>query len=318
LRPRKYFNMIKILLYFGLLFGFAFSTKSQQEPLLQAAYEKLNTRNFEGAIMDFNQLISIKPNNVDALCGRAEAKINLGNFAEALKDAELAISYNANSSKALTLKGEALFNLKDYSNAQKYYDQALQKENPPAMATVGRAKVANQLGNPKDAYKILDDAIERQPKNPEFYYARGILNTTKEKYSKALQDYEKAESLDSHFNPFGISLNLGIAYLNTEETDKAVENLNKAIELDPKSATAYHTRGLAEYALEDYKEAVDDFLKSLDLSPANNLNTMFNLGMAYYKLNDKENACLYFHKSCQAGNTNACRMIVLVCSDMKR
>ena len=305
----------------NLLFSFVFlitilNANCQDDPLLQSGYEKMNSRNFDGAILDFNQLISIKSNNIEALCGRAEAKMNLGNFAEALKDAELAVSFDANSSKALSLKGEALFNLKDYTNSLRNFDLALQKPNPSAMAIVGRAKVMNQMGNAKEAYKILDDAIAHKPSTPDFYYGRGILNTTKEKYAKALQDFEKAGQLNSNYNPFGISLNVGIAYLNLEENDKAIESLNKAVELDPKSPTAYHTRGLSHYAQEEFKEAVEDFLKSFDLSP--NQTTMFNLGMAYYKLNDKENACLYFHKSCQAGNTNSCKMVVMVCSEGKR
>jgi len=308
--------MIKNLLFSFVLLITILNANCQDDPLLQSGYEKMNSRNFDGAILDFNQLISIKSNNIEALCGRAEAKMNLGNFAEALKDAELAVSFDANSSKALSLKGEALFNLKDYTNSLRNFDLALQKPNSSAMAIVGRAKVMNQMGNAKEAYKILDDAIAHKPSTPDFYYARGILNTTKEKYAKALQDFEKAGQLNSNYNPFGISLNIGIAYLNLEENDKAIESLNKAVELDPKSPTAYHTRGLAHYAQEEFKEAVEDFLKSFDLSP--NQTTMFNLGMAYYKLNDKENACLYFHKSCQAGNTNSCKMVVMVCSEGKR
>jgi len=309
--------MIKYLLYFGLLLITFSIANAQEVTLLQAGYDKLNSRNFEGAIQDFNQLIATQPNNIDALCGRAEAKIDLGNYSEASNDADQALNIDGDNSKALTFKAEALFNLKDYSNALKLYDMALQKQNPPAMATVGRAKVMNQLGNSKDAYKIIDDAIERQPSNPEFYYARGIFNSTKEKYSKALQDFEKTVKINPQYNTFGILLNCGIAYLNNDEPDKAIECLNKAIDMDPKSAAAYHTRGLSHYAQEEYKESVEDFLKSMDLSP-NNQNTLFNLGMAYYKLNDKENACLYFHKSCQSGNTNSCKMVIMVCSDTNR
>ncbi len=309
--------MIKNLLFtLFFLISWIPNVICQDDPLLQSAYEKLNARDFDGAIIDFNQLISIKSNNVEALCGRAEARIDLGNYTEALKDAEQAISFDPNNSKAISLKGEAQFNLKDYDNSLKTFDLALQKNNPPSMALIGRAKVLNQLGNTKDAYKILDDAIGHNPSNPDFYYARGILNSTKEKYSKALQDFEKTVRLKADYNPFGIALNVGIAHLNLEENDKAIESLNKALELDPRSAAAYQTRGLAHYAQEEYKEAIGDFLKSFDISP--NSTTMFNLGMAYYKLNDKENACLYFHKSCQMGNTNSCQMVVMVCSDGAR
>lgn len=305
--------MIRMLSFLCMLFAWILNVNCQEEPLLKVANDKLASRNFEGAIQDYNQLISINANNIDAICGRAEARLNIGNYTEASKDADLAMNVDNKNARALTLKGEVFFYLKDYSNALKMYNLAIQMQNPPFyQAIIGRARVMNQLGNAKDAFRMLDDAIEQQPTNPEFYYARGLLNVSKEKYAKAIQDFEKSVVLNPRFNPFGIALNSGIAHLNLDEAEKAIEYLNRAIELDPKNATAYQTRGLAYYASEDYKDAVDDFLKSHDINPNSN-NTLYNLGMAYYKLNDRENACLYFHKSCQAGYTDACKMIVLAC-----
>src|SRR6266542_556036 len=109
--------MVKYLLLSLLLFTTVLQANCQDDALLQSGRDKLNARNFDGAILDFNQLISIKPGNIEALCGRAEAKMDLGNFSEALKDADQAISLDAKNSNALSLKGEAQFNLKDYNNA---------------------------------------------------------------------------------------------------------------------------------------------------------------------------------------------------------
>lgn len=304
--------MSKRFIFLFILFAQLTTAFTQIDPLLQTAYEKLNKRNFEGALQDFNQILLINPASIEALCGRAEAKTNLGNYPEALKDADFAIALDKSNVKALVLKGEILLNQKDYNNAQKIFDQVLGTSNPPAGATIGKAKCLSQMGNVKESYRLIDNAIDAQPTNPEFYYARGILNSSENKYVKALQDFEKASKLNPNFNPFGIALNSGIACLNLEEIDNSVEYLNKAVELDPLSATARQSRGLAYYAQENFKESVDDFLKSYELNPGNEI-ILFNLGMAYYKLNDPKNACFYFHKSCQAGNTNSCQKIIMVC-----
>lgn len=310
--------MSKKLFFFLVLLAFAMEVYPQVNTLLQTAYEKFDKRNFEGALQDFNQVLLIAPNNTEALCGRADTKINLNDLPGALKDIDQVITLDQNNAKAYVLKGEVYFNQKDYNNALKMFSQAMQSaKEPPALAIIGKAKSMNQLGYTKEAYKILEDAIADQPNNPEYYYARGILNNTKEKYSKALPDFEKAAKLNRHFNPFGIALNTGIAYLNLEEFDSAIDYLTKAVDLDPTNATAYHSRGLANYSQDYFKEAVEDFLKSYELNPDNPI-VLFNLGMAYYKLNDTENACLYFHKSCQSGNTNSCKMVVMVCTETKR
>jgi tetratricopeptide (TPR) repeat protein len=306
----------KILLFF-IFFVIATNAFSQVDPLVQTAYDKLDKRNFEGALQDFNQVLLLKSNNIEALCGRADTKINLGDLPGAMKDIEQVLTLDNNNTRAYVLKGEVYFNQKDYNNALQMFSHAVDSKNPPEQAIIGKAKSMNQLGYVKEAYKILDDAIAAQPADPEFYYARGILNNTKDKYSKALSDFDKAVKLNPKFNPFGIALNTGIAYLNLEEYESAIDYLTKAVNLDPTNASAFHSRGLANYSQENFKEAVEDFLKSFELNP-NNPTVLFNLGMAYYKVNDTENACLYFHKSCQLGNTNSCKMIVMVCTETKR
>ncbi len=240
--------------------------------------------------------------------------ISLGNYPEAMNDAEAALNINNGYARAHSLKGEILFNQKNYQGALESYEQALVDPNPPSQAIIGKSKSINQLGNSREAYKILDEAISKQPLNAEFYYARAMLNSSKERYAKSLSDFDKALSVNPDLNPFGNYLNRGIAYLNLDEQDNAIKDLSKAIEIDPKSATAYHSRGLAHYQAGEYKESVDDFLMSSDLSP-NNPVTYYNLGMAYLKSGDKENACVYFHKSCQLNNTNSCKMIILNCSE---
>ena len=95
--------MIKHLLLSLLVLVTVLNANCQDDPLLQSANDKMNSRNFDGAILEYNQLISIKSSNVEALCGRAEARINLGNYADALKDADQALSFDATSSRALTL-----------------------------------------------------------------------------------------------------------------------------------------------------------------------------------------------------------------------
>jgi tetratricopeptide (TPR) repeat protein len=292
---------------------FVITNANAQIDPLQSGNEKLSKRNFDGAIQDFNKAVINNPNSAEALCGRAEAKIYLLNYPEAMKDAELAANIDPNCARAHVLMGEVLFVQKDYLKALKSYMDASQLPNPPVQATTGKAKVMNQLGNAKEAYRILDEAIQTQP-NAEYYYARGMLNNSKEKYSKAIQDFDKAISLKPAFNMFGLYLNRGATYLTLKEMNKALEDFDKAVELDPKNAPAYHSRGLVHYEQGDYEDAIADFLKATDLNP-NNSSAYYNLGMAYYKTNNVESACLYFHKSCPLGNTNACKMIIMICSD---
>jgi tetratricopeptide (TPR) repeat protein len=100
-------TMIKLLLSFILLFWFALSIDAQVDPL-KAGNEKLLNRNFEGAIQDFNKILVTKPDNVEALCGRAEAKFYMANYVDAMKDAEQAANIDASYPRAYVLMGDVL------------------------------------------------------------------------------------------------------------------------------------------------------------------------------------------------------------------
>lgn len=306
--------MFRILLGFILIVLPITATLAQNVPSITDATDKLDKRNFTGAIQDFNRILNAAPDNVDALCGRAEAKLNLGNYEEALKDVDRVIALDKNHAKAYCIKGDILYGQKDYTNALSLYNVALNKPEAPHEAIIGKSRIYSQNGNMKDAYNILDEALIKFPSSAELFYARGLLNNSQRKYTKALPDFDKAIALNPEQNTFGLFFNRGFANYNLEEYGNAVEDFNRAVESDPTNPTGFNSRGLAYYELGSYKEAIDDFLKSIEINP-NNSVTYYNLGMAYNKQDEIENACLYFHKSCEMRNTNACKMIVLTCPE---
>jgi tetratricopeptide (TPR) repeat protein len=68
----------------------------------------------------------------------------------------------------------------------------------------------------------------------------------------------------------------------------AIEDLTKAIELSPKSSLAYNNRGLSKVKIKDLEGAVDDFTKAVELDPKNGA-AYFNRGIAFvYKRKFKE------------------------------
>ncbi|NJK94645.1 MAG: DUF3808 domain-containing protein [Bacteroidales bacterium] len=217
-----------------------------------------------------------------------------------------ALNKNPQSDIANYTKGEIFIVNKDFPGAIALFNKALEVNNSHFPSYIAKSKTYNLMGDVKEAYKVLDNAISAFPASTELYLARGQLNNSKEKYSKALSDFDKAISLNSSNNLFGIYFNRAISYSNLEEYEPALADFNKAAELEPSNGTVYYSRGLTNYQLSNFEAAIKDFLKSDELNPNNPVN-YYNLGMSYYKLEDVENACKYFHKSCGLNNTNACK-----------
>lgn len=216
---------------------------------------------------------------VDMLLTEAETNIRNSNFDMALKKTEEALNLESDSKKAWQLK----INI--------YY---LQNEY-------------------KDAYEMVEKAILKFPGEGEFYYQRGLINIGRQKYQKAISDFNYLIDENINIELFKVYLNRGVAFMNIQEYDKAIEDLTRSIELNKNNASAYHSRGMLNYQLKNYEEAVKDFKQALEYNE-DNPETNFNLGMSYIRMEEKDAACPYFHKACKEGNMNACKMVLMECS----
>ena len=82
---------------------------------------------------------------------------------------------------------------------------------------------------------------------------------------------------------------------------KALDLLNKAIELNSKDATDYNNRGTVFYKLGRYQRAIKDFNRAIYLDP-NDTCAYNNRGNAYYDLGKRKHACDDWRKVCKLGN----------------
>lgn len=55
----------------------------------------------------------------------------------------------------------------------------------------------------------------------------------------------------------------------SDDYDKAIVEYNKAIDIDPKFAAAYHMRGMTHALKQDYDKAISDLNKAIELDPNN-------------------------------------------------
>jgi tetratricopeptide (TPR) repeat protein len=111
------------------------------------------------------------------------------------------------------------------------------------------------------AEKIAEDdkIIERVRVNLAVsYYNRGNAYGKLKKHEKAIEDYNKAIALDPEY---AVAYNnRGTAYDELKKHEKAIEDYNKAIALNPEYATAYANRGITRLlSNEELYKAIADF-----------------------------------------------------------
>ena len=99
------------------------------------------------------------------------------------------------------------------------------------------------------------------------------------------------------------SLKKGLEYSKQGDSDKAIEELSKAIELTPASADAYYSRALSYYKKGKLKESISDFNKVIELTPAS-IDAYYNRGLAFYKMGSFDESIADYNKVLEI-NTNA-------------
>ncbi len=305
--------MKKILVIISLIL---MGVTAKAQTTLINALQLLQQKNYIPALDICNTLLAETANDPSVLGVRSQVYTGMGKYDLAAQDADKAISIDNASDRARFAKAEVLFAQKDYSQALQQYDAAIKANAQMTEAYAGKARVLMSLQNYKDAMKVTEDALKTFPNDAELYFMRGLLNYQRGKLKYAVEDYDKALSINANWNSYQVFLNRGLANDALLKPDLAMQDYTRAIMADPNNPGGYVARGNMQYNLAKYQEAADDFKKAEVLSPDNSVIT-YNIGMAYYRGDDKASACRYFQKSCSQGNSNACKMVVLNCSDRK-
>ncbi len=119
------------------------------------------------------------------------------------------------------------------------------------------------------------------------YINRGVAYDSKGEYDRAIEDYDKAIALNP--NDASFYYNRGNTYDYKGEYDRAITDYDQAIALDPKLAPAYGNRGLVYARKGENDRAIMDFNKAIALEPEYAMNYFYR-GLAYEKLGDKQKA----------------------------
>ena len=89
----------------------------------------------------------------------------------------------------------------------------------------------------------------------------------------------------------------GIAYSFIKQYSKAIKDFNKAIELNPEDDGAYLNRGTTYADLGQYSKAIKDYSKAIELNPEDAWAAYYNRGLAYDNLGQYSKAIKDYNKA---------------------
>ena len=211
--------------------------------------------------------------------------------------------------------GNDLASLEDYREASKTFDRALDIRNDYKPALEGKIRVLLLRKKYNRARKVAENGIDKYPQDPAFPMYMGQVLVEKDNFEEALtylnQTIELAEEPDSMMMNKAY-VNMGAAYQKLGNVGMAMENYSKALSVNKSNPNVFLYRGNLYYKQEQFDQAIKDFQRVLKLDPNNHL-AQYNLGMCFFQQGEKRSACDAFHKACELGNTNACKMVISKC-----
>lgn len=177
------------------------------------------------------------------------------------------------------------------------------------------AVLLTERGKPRSGIEYYNKAIKLNPKIFYAYCLRGLAYLNLRLYAPAKEDFSKFIELYpenyERFNKYWLGdekekelppkiqrkhkllmdqlianayLGRGVAYTQLGEYRPAIKDLKKAIQLDPRNADAYASLGVTHQSRGDYKSAIRNYEEAIQLNPQHP-TAYYNLGWCYYLYN---------------------------------
>lgn len=162
---------------------------------MYTAKAKFESRDYKGAIEDFDKIISLDPKYTVAYAYRGHSKVNIEDYAAAIEDFDKAVELNPKFDAAYVDRGRAKSLSGDYRGAIVDFTKAIEISPNYAHAYRSRGEAWLRLKDYEAAIKDFDLAIHYSPKLGIAYFSRGIAKNWLGK-NDACSDWSEAAKLD--------------------------------------------------------------------------------------------------------------------------
>ncbi|SEQ06258.1 tetratricopeptide repeat protein [Flavobacterium urocaniciphilum] len=186
-------------------------------------------------------------------------------------------------------------------------------------AALNYTKLSYEIGNPYvSTPEILKSFMDKYPSNPNNQELKSLLINsyiTSKNYTEALVLLEKNKTPENKAAYQKVSFYRGLEVYTDGKYQEAYALFKKSLSenKDPKiTARATFWKGECEYSLDQFSEAVLTYKQFLNNGSANETPEMktvnYNLGYAYFKVKEYENAIPFFQAQINANKEDKTRL----------
>jgi len=275
------------------------------EAFINQAEELFIAGKMDAAKEAYQEAIIADPENPSNYVELARIQAFTGQYDDAIVNTQNALLKNANNPLAHAVQGWVLSFKEEYVEAERSIRRALEIDPNNALAHAYYAELL--IDQVQEDYGYLDKAIAESklaidlgPDLLETHRVRGIVLLNSDNKEEALQEFEKAISINK--NIADLHLYLGITYKAMERYDLAQDALLLAYSLNPQDTTALIELSRAYFADGRYAQASQYAEEAVKIE-ADNPHRHGYLGITYYKQQDYDKAIPELALAVRGGKT---------------
>jgi tetratricopeptide (TPR) repeat protein len=256
---------------------------------------------YDKAISSFTDSLKLSPHQAITLSAIGVTYVHRNNMDTAYDQLKLAMAHNTHNAEVLTnlswvqISNDELHDASDTAKRAIAADDAMAKPHNNlglCQLALGAAEVAQQefqhaiqldpslvkvhhhLGSAHIAMKQIDNAIKEwkeatqvEPGNSDIYTNLGVAYYRQTRVDDAIAEFRR--SLKFRTVPRKEDyINLGLALASAKHHKEAIEQFDKALQIDPRNAIVHSNRGLACYFGNNVEEAMREWQLVTQLDPA--------------------------------------------------
>ncbi len=259
------------------------------ESLYEEGIKLKKQQKISEALVQLNAALKLKPNYTDALYASAWCYNDIHQYDSAITNLNKVALVWSLSAEVFFERGYSYEMKEKYSEALDDYFKA--RELNPDYTNINKS-----IGNVYYFDKKYSNAILYYEKHEQvstaatlnsdylYWYRRGYTYNVEKKYEKAIESLNKSLKLKSDY--LSSYLELGFAYFKLNNSNEAIAQYQKAIDINPKDHVAYNGMGnVYRDNIKDCNKAIEWYSKTLKLK-SDNRNANYSIG---YCLNSNGN-----------------------------
>lgn len=217
------------------------------------------------AVQDYTAAIDLDgeaKNIADVYYRRGLAYLDLEEFIQTDDDLTFVVLRRPRDADAFLWRGTARANLERWRDGMQDLYHSIELEP-------WREDEFREVGQPlaEEALAILDESIEHQAKDSHLLCDRAAVYRYLEDAESAQEDYTSA--LKVAVDEVEVSLLRAAFLAHQQRHEDAIQDCDRALELDDQNGAAFHQRAISRHALDQHAPAAEDLNKALQLDDAN-------------------------------------------------